>query len=180
MYNRTMKVSGAFLLVLLFALAIVLMLRVKEIEHIEDDIQTMVPHLMEAGVEAKVMSHREALARIDELSDYCLDPDEIRGHVTRLREIAAEAASWAAGAPSPSAELTTAVAIRGAAQSLREYASQGSNRALEQAKSQLGEARSALEGDTPASSSATHALRDRVRNIRQSHQEKLQDLEEAQ
>lgn len=175
-----MKVSGAFLLVLLIALAIVLMLRVKEIEHVEDDIQRMVPHLMEAGVKGEVMSHREALDRIDELETFCRFPDELPGQVQRLRAVAAEAASWAAGAPSPSPELTTAVALRSAAQSLREYASHPSERVLSNAKRQLFEARAALDGETPSAASATDALRDRVRNIQQSHQEKLQDLEEAQ
>lgn len=174
-----MKVSGAFLLVLLIALAIVLMLRVKEIEHVNDDLQRMIPHLAEEGVEGEVMSHREARQRIEELEGYCRNSYQLADHVKRLREVAAEAASWAAGAPSPSLELTTAVALRAAADSLREYAVHPSERVLNRAEAQLHEARNALDGSAPAASS-TDALRDRIRNIEQSHREKIQDLEEAQ
>ncbi len=174
-----MKISGAFLLVLLIALAIVMMLRVKEIEHVNDDLQRMVPHLMEQGVEGEVMSHQDARQRIEELEGYCRAPYQLADQAKRLREVAAEAATWAAGAPSPSPELTTAVALRGAADSLREYAVRPSDRSLSKAEGQLSEARRALDG-SPKAATATDALRDRLRNIEQSHREKIQDLEEVQ
>jgi hypothetical protein len=175
-----MRLSGAFILVLLFALAIVLMLRAREVEHVEDDLQRMVPNLMESGVQGEVMSHRVARDRIEELEGFCHSPNGMVDRVARLREVVAEAASWAAGAPSPSPELSAAVALRAAADSLREYALHPSDGVLRRAENQLAEARDALDGGDRPTALSTDGLRDRVRNIEQSQREKLRDLEEAQ
>lgn len=166
------------MLVLLIALAIVMILRIQEIKHVDEGVRNMAPHLLENGVEASVMSHREARETIEELETMCRMPSLISEQVPRLREVAAKAASWAAGAPTPSPELTAAVALRKAALTLRDYALHPSEGTISRARRQLQEARVALEGGRPVGSS-TDALRDRLQNLEQAHREHLQELEEA-
>ncbi len=177
-YNRNMKITGAAFLVLLIAVAIVLILRVKEVEHVRDDVARMVPLLEEEGVEARTMRHRDALARINELENLCATPSLIASSVPRLRQVAEEAASWAAGSPAPSVELTASVALRAAVIALREYAVRPSGRHLDKARSELLDAKSALEGFEPTTTTVD-ALRDRMKNIDYSRREQLQELEEA-
>ncbi|MCK5377984.1 MAG: hypothetical protein KAJ78_01220 [Acidobacteria bacterium] len=173
-----MKITGAAFLVLLIAVAIVLILRVKEVEHVRDDVARMVPLLEEEGVEARTMRHRDALARINELENLCATPSLIASSVPRLRQVAEEAASWAAGSPAPSVELTASVALRAAVIALREYAVRPSARHLDKARSELLDAKSALEGFEPTTTTVD-ALRDRMKNIDYSRREQLQELEEA-
>jgi len=177
-YNLTMKITGGAFLVLLIAVAIVMILRAKEVEHVRDDIARMVPYLEEQGVEGRTMRHRDALARIKELESLCASPSLIASSVPRLRQVAEEAASWAAGSPAPSVELTAATALRSAVVALREYASRPSERHLTKARSELLDSKSALEGFEPTTTQ-TDALRDRMKNIDYSRREQLQELEEA-
>lgn len=177
-YNRFMKITGAAFLVLLIAVAIVMILRAKEVQHLQDDVARMAPHLQEEGVEGRTMRHRDALQRIGELESLCATPSLIAASVPQLRRVAEEAASWAAGSPAPSVELTAAVALRVAADTLREYAVRPSGRLLAKARSELLDAKSALEGFEPTTT-AVDGLRDRMKNIEYSQREKLQELEEA-
>jgi len=174
-----MKITGAAFLILLFAVAIVLILRTQEIKHVQDDVARMAPRLMEEGVEGRTMRHLDARARIHELESLCDSPSLIGSAVPRLREVAGEAAAWAAGSPSPSRELTAAVGLRIAADTLREYAVRPSDRHLRNARTELSNARSALEGLEPPAATSTDALRERIKNIDYAHREQLQELEEA-
>jgi len=178
-YNWSMKITGAAFLILLFAAAIVLILRTQEIKHVQDDVARMAPRLMEEGVEGRTMRHRDALARIKELEALCDSPSLIADSVPRLREITVEAAAWAAGSPSSSRELTAAVGLRVAADTLREYAIRPSGRHLGKAKAELEDAKLALEGQEPRTATSTDALRERIKNIDYAHREQLQELEEA-
>ncbi len=173
-----MKITGIVLLVLVITAAIVAVLRVREVEHVRDDVARLAPRLGETGVEGTIMRRADALDRIEKLESLCAAPSEIAGSVPLLREIAAEAASWAAGSPSPSVELTAAVALRAAADTLREYAVRPSGGRLSKARAELLDAKSALEGFEPTESS-TDALRDRIKNIDYSHREQFQELDEA-
>jgi len=173
-----MKVTGAAFLVVLIAVAIVMILKVKEVEHVRDDVQRMVPHLEEQGVKGKTMRHRDALDRIREMESFCATPSLIETSVPRLREVAEEAAAWAAGSPAPSVELTAAVALRAAVGAMRDYAVRPSDRSLAKAKTELVDAKSALEGFEPTTTT-TDALRDRMKNLDYSQREKLQEMEEG-
>lgn len=173
-----MKITGAAFLILLIAAAIVLMLRVKEVEHARDDVARMIPQLEEQGVAGRTMRHRDALKRIKELESLCGMPSLIASSVPLLRQVAQEAASWAAGSPAPSVELTSAVSLRAAADTLREYAVRPSDRHLKKAKAELLDAKSALEGFEPTTTT-TDGLRDRIKNIDYSRREQYQELEEA-
>jgi len=173
-----MKITGGAFLLLLFAVAIVMILRAKEVEHVRDDVARMVPYLEEQGVEGRTMRHRDALDRIKEMENLCRSPSLIESSVSRLRQVGEEAASWAAGSPAPSVELTAATALRAAVVALREYASRPSERHLTKARSELLDSKSALEGFEPTTTQ-TDALRDRMKNIDYSRREQLQELEEA-
>lgn len=174
-----MKITGAAFLVVLIAVAIVMILKVQEVEHVRDDVGRMMPHLEEQGVQGRTMRHREALDRIRELESLCSTPSLIESSVPRLRQIAEEAAAWAAGSPAPSVELTAAVALRAAVVALREYAARPSDRTLSKARSELVDAKSALEGLEPTTTS-TDALRDRMKNLDYSRREQLQEMAEME
>lgn len=163
---------------LLIALAIVLMLRVQEVRHVQDDMNRMMPHLEEQGVEKTVMRRRGALRRIEELEALCEAPAEAENRIPWLKQVAAEAASWAAGAPAPSGELTAAVNIRAAADALRAYGVRANDQSLHRAKTKLSEARAAL-ADNAKPGTATDGLKDRLENLEQSQREHFQELEEA-
>ncbi len=173
-----MKITGVVFLVLLIAAAIVMVLRAKEVKHIQSDLARMAPRLQEEGVEGKTMRHRDALRRISEMENLCATPSLIAANVPLLRTVAEDAASWAQGSPSPSVELTAAVALRAAVVALREYAVRPSERHIATARSELLDAKSALEGFEPTTT-MTDGLRDRLKNIDYSQREKLQELEEA-
>ncbi len=61
---------------------------------------------------------------------------------------------------------------------LREYATRPADRLVAKAQSELLDAKSALEGFEPTTTT-TDALRDRMKNIDYSRREQLQELEEA-
>ena len=111
------------------------------------------------------------------------EPETISDHLAELKIFAATAASWAEAAATPSAELHVAVAIRRAAGELRGYALTPSDVRLMRTRRLLAAARSTLEGvgdgttgDGPGL--AVGAVRDRIENLQQSHQERLQEVDE--
>lgn len=173
-----MKVTAAAFLVLLIALAIVMILRVREIQHVKEDVGLMAPRLEEEYVEKKIMGHRQAREVIDELRDLCSDPSSLRDSLPRLREISSLAASWAAGAPAPSPELEASVNIRQAANDLRETASNSSRNLIPSARKHLIAAENAL-GGARDDSNVTSGIRDRVKSLEQAQREHLQELNEA-
>jgi len=111
------------------------------------------------------------------------DPETISDHLAELKVFAATAASWAEAAATPSAERHAAVAIRRAAGELRGYALTPSDVRLMRARRLLAAARSTLEdvgggasGD--GSGLAVGAVQDRIDNLQQSHQERIQEVNE--
>jgi hypothetical protein len=176
-YNDIMRTSGGLLLIVLIVAAVVLLLRVQEVEHVHQGVERMVPHLEEQGVEPTVMRRSVALERVDELEDLCDHHSDLKDRVPWLVEVAREAASWAAGAPAPSAELSAALSIRKAANNLRDFAAHGRESARDRARRNLSDARRALSGEA-LPSSTTDGLRDRMKNLEESHRERFQELED--
>ncbi len=173
-----MRLQGAFLLSLLFVAAIVLILRSEETQAGLEGVASAAAGLREKNVEGRLLDHNAAEQIIDAMASLVEQPEEIQHHVQDLRQFAETAAAWADGSPSPSAELNLAVSIRGAAGELRAYALRPDQRRLDRARRNLSTARAALEGDAPLGGTAS-GLRDRLENLQQSHQEKLQELEET-
>jgi len=173
-----MKVTAGLFLVLLISVAIVLILRVREVQHVKEDVGLMAPRLEEEGVEKKIMGHREAKRVIDELQGFCSDPSSLHAALPRLKEISGLAASWAAGAPAPSPELEAAVNIRQAANDLRETATSSSKNLIPSARERLIAAESALGGATDESH-LTAGIRDRMKGLEQAQREHLQELNET-
>lgn len=172
-----MKVSAAAFLVLLIALAIVMVLRVHEVQHVKEDVALMAPRLQEEGVKKKVMGHREAQRVIAELEEFCADPSGLHSAIPRLREISSLAASWAAGAPAPSPELEAAVNIRQAANDLRESGTSSKN-GIGSARRHLNDAKRALAGGVD-DSNITSGIRDRMKGLEQAQREHIQELNET-
>jgi len=112
------------------------------------------------------------------------DPETISDHLAELKTFAATAASWAEAAATPSAELHAAVAIRRAAGELRGYALTPSDVRLMRTRRLLTAARSTLDGVGGDSVSgegpglAVDAVRNRIDNLQQSHQERIQEVDE--
>ena len=112
------------------------------------------------------------------------EPETISDHLAELKIFAATAASWAEAAATPSTDLHVAVAIRRAVGELRGYALTPSDVHLMRTRRLLAAARSSLDGvgsggvsgDGPGL--AVGAVRDRIDNLQQSHQERLQEIEE--
>ncbi len=171
-----MRATGVLLIVILMALAIVLLLRSHEVTRNEEAVVRVSGRIHEAGVEGETFDRTEASRAIETLvavarGERDATPDE-------LAAIADQAARWAEGAPTPSAELTAAVAIRAAADELRQYRLTGGESHRTTARRKLLEAREALEGERTGGGSV-QGVRDRLENLQQSEREHLQDLDEA-
>ena len=112
------------------------------------------------------------------------EPETISDHLAELKVFAATTASWAEAAATPSAELHVAVAIRRAVGELRGYALGPSDVRLMRTRRLLAAARSTLDslggngvsGEGPGL--AVDAVRDRIDNLQQSHQERIQEVNE--
>jgi hypothetical protein len=172
-----MRAGAALVLTLILVAAAAVLLRKSEVEHRIDNVYRMAEKLREEGVTGTKMDPDTARYVIDNLEMLLRQPQAIPSHVEDLRTVTGMAASWAEGAPSPSAQLHVAVSIRRAADSLREYAVSPSDRHIERATAQLGEARAALEGRyQPAG--PTDVIRDRLKNLERSHLEKFTELDD--
>ena len=153
-----MRISGALFLVVLISVGFMLYLTARDATSSLDAVAAVATDLREEGVTG-----------ID--------------HVDDLKTFAATAAAWADAAPSPSTELRIAVALRKAAGELRSQALSPSTVHLMRARRYLGVAEDALEfaamgGGGPGPGLATDAVRDRLENLEQAHQEHYQELDE--
>lgn len=171
------KVSAALLLVLVLSMAIVVYLQSRDVSSSFRAVKLVADDLREPGVEGRSIDPVLAERVTTSLEQLLEDPTAIEDNVEPLREIGAVAAGWAAAAPSPSWELRFAVAVRGAAAELREYAVTPSDRQLESARRELQRARAALAGDT-APGSSVDAIRDRLLNLQRSQEERVQEINE--
>ncbi len=121
---------------------------------------------------------------ISAMEDLVEAPDTISDHVADLKTFGATAASWADAAATPSAELHVAVALRRAAGELRGYALEPRDIRLSRARQLLSAALSGLDSGSGELDGgrgpglAVGAVRDRIENLQQSHQERIQEVDE--
>jgi hypothetical protein len=121
---------------------------------------------------------------ISAMEDLVAAPNTISDHVADLKTFGATAASWAEAAATPSTELHVAVALRRAAGELRGYALAPQEIRLSRARQLLSAALSSLDGGSGGLDGgqgpglAVGAVRDRIDNLQQSHQERIQEVDE--
>ncbi|HSN56691.1 MAG TPA: hypothetical protein VLT32_18620 [Candidatus Sulfomarinibacteraceae bacterium] len=180
-----MRLSGALILVVVLAMGVVVLLQGRDVERARDSVTVMATQLREEGVAAAAFDRDRALAVIAVLNGLVDDPEAIGDHLEDLKTIAATAAGWAAGAPSPSPELHAAVAIRTAAGELREHALRPSPSRLSAVRRELERARHALtvaadgSGTTAPSGLVTEGVRDRLNNLEAAQKERALEVDEG-
>jgi len=182
-YTWTVRFSGVLILVVVISVAVVVFLQSRDVGSKIDAVTVIATQLREEGVDSAVFDHDRALEVIATLDHLAADPDSIPSHTEDLKTIASTAASWAAGAPSPSAELHASVAIRTAAGELRSYAIRPSPAGLKKVGRELERARHALtmadgEGSVAPSGLVTEGVRDRLHNLEMSQKERALEVEE--
>jgi len=180
-----MRISGALILMVVLVMAVVVVLQSRDVERTQDAVAVISTELREEGVAGASLDRDRALAVIAVLEGLVHDPDAIASHVDDLKTIAGTAATWAAGAASPSPELHAAVAIRTAAGELREHAVRPNPRRLAAAQRELDRARQALtvaasgSGTTAPSGLVTEGVRDSLHNLEASQKERELEVEEG-
>jgi hypothetical protein len=177
------RISGALFLVLLIAVGYMLYLSARDATSSLDAVATVATDLREEGVTGRTLDRDLARQMINAMDSLLVAPDTVRDHVDDLKTFAATAASWADAAPSPSTELRVAVALRKTAGELRSHALTPSTVHLMRARRYLQAAEDALESTAMGAGGAgpglaTDAVRDRLENLEQSHQEQYQELDE--
>ena len=173
-----MRATGVLLIVVLLALAVVMLLRSQEVTRSEAAVTRAATAIREEGVASEAFDRAAASRAVTDLA--AVARGEREADPGELAAIAARAARWAQGAPTPSAELTAAVAIRTAADELRQFALHGGDAHRSAARRALMRARDALAGGGSAGGGGSvQGVRDRLQNLEQSEREHLQDLDEA-
>ena len=178
-----MRISGAFFITILIAVGYMLYLTAKDTTSSLDAIAVVATDLREQGIEGQALDRDLAYQMVAAMEDLLAATDTIPQHVEDLKTFAATAAKWADAAPSPSAELRAAVALRRAAGELRTQAMSPSTVHLMRARRYLGVAVDALEyarsgAGGPGPGLATDAVRDRIDNLEQSHKERYLEVDE--
>lgn len=170
-----MRAAGVLFLVVLIAAALVLMLRGREAAEAQRSVNRITGEIHEAGVEGAPFDEAAARQMLERLEDMARG----RGELSQedLEAVAREAAAWAEGAPTPSAELTVSVALRKAAGELRQFLLDGNDWHLRTARRELSRARRALAGET--AQGGVQGVRDRLQNLQESERERLQELDKA-
>ena len=178
-----MRLFGIFFIGMLIAVGFFLYLGARDATSSLDAVTAVASTLRESDVDASALDRRTAGEIISAMEVLQAEPETISDHLDELKVFAATAASWAEAAATPSTELHLAVAIRGAAGELRGYALTPSDVRLMRARRLLTAARSTLEGvgdggggDGPGL--AVGGVRDRIDNLQQSHQERIQEVDE--
>jgi hypothetical protein len=177
------RISGAFFITILIAVGYMLYLTAKDTASSLDAIAVVATDLREQGIDGQALDRDLALQMVAAMEDLLAETDTIPQHIEDLKTFAATAAAWADAAPSPSAELRAAVAIRRAAGELRTQATSPSAVHLMRARRYLGVAGDALEyagsgAGGPGPGLATDAVRDRIENLEQSHKERYLEVDE--
>lgn len=179
-----MRISGALILVVVISMAVVVILQSRDVTVKREALATIATQLREEGVAASSFDRERALELIKVLEGLSADPDAIPNHLDDLKTISSTAASWAAGAASPSPELHASVAIRTAAGELRSHAVRPSPATLRKARGELDRARHALtstgpgDGTTAPSGLVTEGVQDRINNLEAAQKEKILEVEE--
>lgn len=179
-----MRVSGALILLMVIAMGVVVLLQSRDVTAKKEAIAVIATELREEGVAGTTLDTDRALEIIVVLEGLAADPTAIARHADDLKTISSTAASWAAGAASPSPELHAAVAIRTAAGELRSYAVRPSEASLATARRELDRARHALttsaaaDGTTAPSGLVTEGIQDRLNNLEAAQKERALEVEE--
>ncbi len=179
-----MRISGILILVVVISMAVVVILQSRDLTAKRDALAVIGSELREEGVEGSRFDRKRALELIAVLEGLAADPDSIPNHLEDLKTISSTAASWSAGAASPSPELHASVAIRTAAGELRGHAVRPSPTILRKAQYELERARHALtvaaggEGTTAPSGLVTEGVQDRINNLEAAQKEKMLEIEE--
>jgi len=179
-----MRISGALILVVVISMAVIVILQSRDVTAKREALTMIASELREEGVEGTRFNRNSALELIAVLERLAGDPAAIPSHVDDLKTISSTAASWSAGAASPSPELHASVAIRKAAGELRSHAVKPSPTTLRKAHYELGKARQALtvtaggEGTTAPSGLVTEGVQDRINNLEAAQKERMLEIEE--
>jgi hypothetical protein len=179
-----MRISGILILVVVISMAVVVFLQSRDVTAKRDALAVIATELREEGVERSSFDRERAFELITLLEGLSADPDSIPNHLEDLKTISSTAASWAAGAASPSPELHASVAIRTATGELRGYAVRPSPATLRKAQYELDKALHALtitaggEGTTAPSGLVTEGVQDQINNLEAAQKEKLLEIEE--
>lgn len=183
-YTRSMRVSGILILVVVLSMAVVVILQSRDVTAKREALAVIATELREEGVEGARFDRKQALELIAVLEELAADPDAIPNHIEDLKTISSTAASWAAGASSPSPELHASVAIRKAAGELRGHSVRPSTSNLRNAQRELEKARHALtitsagDGTSAPSGLLTEGVQDRIHNLEAAQKEKMLEVEE--
>lgn len=179
-----MRVSGALILVVVISMAVVVVLQSRDVTAKQEALATIATQLREEGVAGARFDRKSAFEVIAVLEGLNADPDAIPNHLEDLKTISSTAASWAAGAASPSPELHASVAIRKAAGELRSHAVKPSSSTLRAAQRELEKARHALatttsgDGTSAPSGLVTEGVQDRIHNLEAAQKEKMLEIDE--
>lgn len=179
-----MRISGILILVVVISMAVVVFLQSRDVTAKRDALAVIATELREEGVKGSSFDRERAFELIAILEGLSADPDSIPNHLESLKTISSTAASWSAGAASPSPELHASVAIRKAAGELRSHAVKPSPTTLRKAQYELGKARQALtvtaggEGTTAPSGLVTEGVQDQINNLEAAQKEKMLEIEE--
>ncbi|MCP4592273.1 MAG: hypothetical protein GY842_16185 [bacterium] len=175
-----MRASGAILLVLLFVAAAIMFMEGRQAEDAIEAVTEVAVGLEESGVVALSFDQNQARRYLAEMQALISSPKTIAGQVDQLRKIGETAASWVKGAGAAGRDVRIAVALRGAAGALRQYVVSPSKLHLSKASKRLEDARLALSSAQNIHiNSPTGLVHDKLDNLQQGHQEKLQQMDEA-
>jgi len=179
-----LRIFGIFLLGALIAAGFYLYLGARDATSSLDAVAAVASTLREENTTGRTLDRETARRMISAMEDLLAAPETISEHVEDLKTIAATAASWADAAATPSAELHVAVAIRRAAGELRGYVVTPKQITISRARQLLGAARFSLDSDAVGMEGgqgpglAVGAVKDRIDNLQQSHQEQIQEMDE--
>jgi len=173
------SIATAGILVVLVAAAIVLYLNGRAATSDLAAVERAATGLRTGAVEPRSLDWQDARRAISYMEELIADPSAIEGSLSRLEEIARDAASWAEGSMSGSAELHAAVSIRAAADELRAYATDGRDEHLARARIRLERSGATLSGSGGAPSGTMTGLKDRLDNVEQSQRERMLELNDA-
>jgi hypothetical protein len=172
-----MRMWGSLLLVVALTSVFVLFLQSQDATESLHAVNQAADALQEENVVARTVDRDTAKRVISSLETLVANPSAISANLEALRQIAGTAASWAKAAPSPSADLHMAVAIRAAAGELRAYAATPSESSLNRARAELVKAREGLLGQAGASG-PEDAMADRLHNLETAQRERYQEVSE--
>ncbi len=172
-----MRVFGGLFIIVLMSAVILLFLQGEDATKSIDAVNNVANQLYESGVEGKTVDRDAAKRMITAMEALVEAPDSIKANMEGLREISAIAASWAKESPAPSADLHMSVAIRGAANELRNYGMKPADSYLQLARKQLNKAHDGLMGNAGDSGPAD-GIADQLHNLDQSHKEMYQEINE--